>query len=102
MEFILIKIDGEHFISNSLSIEIIAMSQSNEYYLVPMNQYIMGYRAFDNINYLIKNYTDKNTDIIIEFSPNYQDIKINFGKSTKILTYKEDIINGIQKFRINY
>ena len=101
MEYILIKIDGEHFISNSLSIEIIAMTQNNEYYLVPMNQYIMGYRAFDNINYLIKNYTDKNTDIIIEFSPNYQDIKINFGKSTKILTYKEDIINGIQKFRIN-
>ena len=99
--YILIIIDGEHFISNSLSIEIIAMSKNNENYLVPVNQYIMGYKFFNNITYLIKNYTDNNTDIIIEFSPNYQDIKLNFGKSTKILTYKEDIINGIQKYRIN-
>ena len=99
--YILIIIDGEHFISNSLSIEIIAMSKNNENYLVPVNQYIMGYKFFNNITYLIKNYTDNNTDIIIEFSPNYQDIKLNFDKSSKILTYKEDIINGIQKYRIN-
>ena len=77
------------------------MSKNNENYLVPVNQYIMGYKFFNNITYLIKNYTDNNTDIIIEFSPNYQDIKLNFDKSSKILTYKEDIINGIQKYRIN-
>jgi len=60
----------------------------------------MGYRAFNNINYLIKNtITDNNIDIIIEFSPNYKDIKLNFTNS-KIVTYKEDIINGIQKYRI--
>ena len=64
--------------------------------LVPVNQFIIGYRAFNNINYLIKNtITDNNIDIIIEFSPNYKDIKLNFTNS-KIVTYKEDIINGIQ------
>ena len=102
MNYALIKIDGEHFIRNSLSIEIIAMSKNNDNYLVPVNQYIMGYNASNNINYLIKNYTtDNNTDIIIEFSPNYQDIKLNFDNSIKILNNKEDIINGIQKYRIN-
>ena len=99
--YILIIIDGEHFISNSLSIEIIAMSKNNENYLVPVNQYIMGYKLFNNVTYLIKNYTDNSTDIIIEFSPNYEDIKLNFDKSTKFLIYKEYIINGIQKYRIN-
>ena len=78
------------------------MSKNNGNYLVPVNQYIMGYKTYNNINYLIKNYTtDNSTDIIIEFSPNHKDIKLNFDKSTKILTYKEDIINGIQKYRIN-
>jgi hypothetical protein len=102
MNYALIVIDGGHFISNSLSIEIIAMSRNNDNYLVPVNQYIMGYNASNNINYLIKNYSiDNYTDIIIEFSPNYQDIKLNFDKSTNFLTYQEDIINGIQKYRIN-
>ena len=102
MNYTLIVIDGEHFISNSLSIEIIAMSKNNDNYLVPVNQYIMGYNASNNINYLIKNYsTDNNTDIIIEFSPNYQDIKLNFDNSEKNnLNFKEDILNGIQKYRI--
>ena len=102
IKYILIEIDGKNFINSSLSVEIIAMSKNNGNYFVPVNQYIMGYRAFNNINYLIKNYTtDNNTDIIIDFSPNYKDIKLNFDKSTKILTCKEDIINGIQKYRIN-
>jgi len=97
MEYILIIINGDHLTSYSLSVEIIAMSKNNGNYLVPVNQYIMGYKAFNSINYLIKNYiTDNYTDIIIEFCPNYKDIKLNFDKST---TYKED--NGIQKYRIN-
>jgi len=100
-KYILIEINGKNYINCSLSVEIITMSKNNGNYLIPVNQYIIGYRTFNNINYLIKNYTDNNTDIIIEFSPNYQDIKLNFSKSTKILTYKEDIINGIQKYRIN-
>jgi len=78
------------------------MSKNNGNYLLPVNQYIMGYRTFNNINYLIKNFiTDNNADIIIEFSPNYKDIKLNFDKSIEILTYEENVINGIQKYRIN-
>ena len=77
------------------------MSKKNGYYLVPVNQYIMGYRAFNNINYLIKNFiTDDNADIIIEFSPNYKEIKLNFDNSTKFVDYKDNITNGIQKYRI--
>ena len=102
IKYLLIEIDGKNFINRSLSVEIIAMSKNNGNYLIPVNQYIMGYRTFNNINYLIKNYsTDNCSDIIIEFSPNYRDITLNFDKSTKFLTYKEDIINGIQKYRIN-
>jgi len=101
-KYVLIIIDGDHLTTKSLYVEIIAMSKNNGYYLVPVNQYIMGYRAFNNTNYLIKNFlTDNNTDIIIEFSPNYKDIKLNFDKSIEILTYEEDVINGIQKYRIN-
>jgi len=97
MEYVLIIINGEHLTSYSLSIEIIAMSKNNGNYLVPVNQYIMGYRTSNSISYLIKNYTtDNNTDIIIEFSPNYKDIKLNFNKS---IACNED--NGIQKYRIN-
>ena len=105
MEYILIKIDAdnyENFICNSLSVEIIAMSKNNGSYLIPVNQYIMGYISFNKIIYLIKNNVmDKKTDIIIEFSPNNKDIKLIFNKSIGILTYKENIINGIQKYRIN-
>jgi len=93
MKYVLIIIDGDHLNSYSLSIEIIAMSKNNGSYLVPVNQYIMGYRTFNSINYLIKSkVTDKNTDIIIEFSPNYKEIKLNFDNP--------NIANGIQKYRI--
>ena len=44
---------------------------------------------------------NKKTDIIIEFSPNYKDIKLIFDKSIEILSYNEHTINGIQKYRIN-
>ena len=105
MEYILIKIDAddnENLICKSLTVEIITMSQNNENYLVPLNQYIMGYISFNKTIYLIKNYVmNKKTDIIIEFSPNNKDIKLIFDKSIEILTYKQNIINGIQKYRIN-
>jgi hypothetical protein len=64
-----------------------------------VNQYIIGNNFINNINYLIKiNSTDNNTDIIIEFSSNYQEIKLNFDNSNIIPI---DIINGIQKYKIN-
>jgi len=102
MKYVLIIIDGDHLTTNSLYVEIIAMSKKNGNYLLPVNQYIMGFNALNNINYLIKKYTtDNDTDLIIEFSPNYKDIKLNFVNSKKNLTYKKNITNGIQKYRIN-
>ena len=85
-KYILIKIDGKHYISNSISIEIIAMSNNNGKYLVPANQYIMGYNLFNNIIYLIKTYEieNKNTYIIVEFSSNYLDLNLYFNNSTDI------------------
>ena len=102
-KYILIKIDGKHYISNSLSVEIIAMSNNNGNYLIPVNQYIMGYNLFNNIKYIIKNnIIDNNANkIIIEFSPNYKDIKLTFDNLTEIPTYKENMTTDIQKYIIN-
>ena len=101
--YILIKIDGKHYISNSFSVEIIAMSNNNGNYLVPVNQYIMGYNLFNNIKYIIKNNIIDNNDneIIIEFSPNYKDIKLIYENSTEIPTDKVKMTNNIQKYKIN-
>jgi len=63
----------------------------------------MGYNLFNNIKYLIQNYIsdNNNNDIIIEFSPNYKDIRITFDNFTEIQTYKKNMTTGIQKYRIN-
>jgi len=101
--YILIKIDGEHYLTNSLSIEILAMNSN----LVPVNQYIMGsFKSSENsesITYLIRNniIDNKNSNLIIEFSPNYEEIKLNFIKSKDLFYYKENLTKGIQKYRIN-
>ena len=100
--YILIKIDGKNYTSNSLSIEIIAMNS----YLVPVNQYIMGsFKSSENSEskiYLIKNYiANKDSNLIIEFSPNYEEIKLNFDTSKGITYTKENIKKGIQKYRIS-
>ena len=98
--YILIKIDGKHYITNSLSIEIIAMSS----FLVPVNQYIIGsFNSSENITYLIKNNIKDNINynLIIEFSPNYEEIKLNIVNSKEIPFTKDNITNGIQKYKIN-
>ena len=103
MNYILIKIDGQHYIGNYLSVEIIAMSNNNGKYLVPLNQYINGYNLFNNTKYLIKNdiKDDNRYSIIIEFSPNYKDLKITLDNLEEIPTYKENMTTGIQKYIIN-
>ena len=101
--YILIKIDGKHYSTNSLSIEILAMSSN----LVPVNQYIMGSfkssENSENITYLIRNniIDNKDSNLIIEFSPNYEEIKLNIIKSKDISYYKENLTKGVQKYRIN-
>ena len=101
--YILIKIDGKHYITNSLSVEIIALNSS----LIPVNQYIMGsFKSIENsenITYLIRNNIIDNNDnnLIIEFSPNYEEIKLNFDTSKEFTYNKENIAKGIQKYRIS-
>jgi hypothetical protein len=75
-------------------------------YLVPVNQYIMGsFKSSENSEskiYLIKNYiANKDSNLIIEFSPNYEEIKLNFDTSKGITYTKENIKKGIQKYRIS-
>jgi hypothetical protein len=103
MNYILIKIDGQHYIGNYLSVEIIAMSNNNGKYLVPVNQYINGYNLFNNTKYLIKNdiKDNNNNSIIIEFSPNYKDLKITLDNLEEIPTYKENMTTGILKINIH-
>ena len=105
MEYILIKIDEEEHYTNepiSISIEIIAISKESKNYILPINQFIMGsLNLFNNINYIIKNDNDIDDDeMIIEFSTNYEDIKLIFNDSMK--TYKQEVnsTTGIQKYRI--
>ena len=103
MNYILIKIDGQHYIGNYLSVEIIAMSNNNGKYLVPVNQYINGYNLFNNTKYLINNDIKDNNynSIIIEFSPNYKDLRITLDNLEEIPSYKENMTTGIQKYIIN-
>ena len=99
--YILIKIDGMHYITKSLSVEIIALSSN----LVPINQYIMGsFYSSENIIYIINNdiINNKDNNLIIEFSPNYEEIKFYIYNNSKEISYsKENITKGIQKYRIN-
>ena len=99
--YIFIKIDGKHYINNYLSVEIMAMPC----YLVPVNQYIMGsFNSSKNITYLIRNNiidNNKDSNFIIEFSPNYEEIKFNFDNSKGIYATMDNITKGIQKYRIN-
>ena len=101
--YLLIKIDGKHYITNSLSVEIIAMNSS----LVPVNQYIMGsFKSSQNSEnkiYLIRNNIIDNNDnkLIIEFSPNYEEINLNFDSSKGISYTKENQTKIIQKYIMN-
>ena len=89
--------------TNSLSIEILAMNS----YLVPVNQYIMGSfkssKNSENITYLIRNniIDNKDSNLIIEFSPNYEEIKLNFNNSKDLSYCKENYTKGLQKYIIN-
>ena len=106
-EYILISIinkDKTNFISNLL-IEIV----SNEYadrYFMPINQYIIESFGMN------KNYTRKenkyeidindikteDTSILIEFSPNYNDLILDF--ETQNIIYNQYNISGFRKYRI--
>lgn len=70
MKYLLIKVDGDYYTSNSLSIEIITMPKVNGNYLMPVNQFNMAYTAFNNIKYLIKNgiIDNNNSDILLNLA----------------------------------
>mgnify|MGYP002624746714 CR=1 FL=1 len=66
---------------------------------VPTGKYFPGVEMHATLlNNIIDN---KDTDIIIDFSPNYKDIQLTFDSLTEIATIKENIVTGIQKYRIS-
>ena len=107
-DYILISItnkDKEYF-NSSLLVEIV----NNEYpekYFMPINQYI--FESFDinktnarNVNNYIIDINDKydsNTTIFVEFSPNYQDLKLTFDDKDDI-NFLYFTAGGFQKYRI--
>ena len=100
-DYVLIKIDGKHYTRYSMSNEIIAISKENQNYLIPINQYIIGYsNSLNNISYLIRNEKNINDEMIIEFSPNYKDIELLFDDSMKNYFKKLDSETGTQKYKI--
>lgn len=85
-----------------MSIETIAISKVNQSYLIPINQYIISYfNSLNNTSYLFKNEKNINEEMIIEFSPNYEDIKLIFNESMKTSIQEMNSTTGVQKYKIS-
>ena len=106
--YVLISITNKdkEFFNSSLLIEIVNNEYPKEYFM-PINQYI--FESFD-INQtsvrIVNNYIidindkyDENTTIFVEFSPNYQDLKLTFDDKDNI-SFLYFTTGGFQKYRI--
>jgi hypothetical protein len=115
-QYVLISLSNKDHnnINSPLLVEIVSKEKSNESYFMPINQYLIEtFNQNENLNVNINNYTidindrlDKGrgnclSDVMIEFSPNYNDIILNLneGNETKII-YEEYNYHGFKKFRI--
>jgi len=107
-EYVLISITNKdkEFFNSSLLAEIVNNEYPKEYFM-PINQYI--FESFD-INQtsvrIVNNYiidindkNDENTTIFVEFSPNYQDLKLTFDDKDNI-SFLYFTSGGFQKYRI--
>ena len=107
--YILISIGGIKFTEKSdVSIEIVTMSKINNFYLLPINEYIIGeYNSYDKEkNYLIEANGKEEDQIMIEFSPNNEGIKLQITHEKDLskdisLNCFENTIEGKQKYRID-
>ena len=97
-----VNIENNEYTNSNILIQTIAMQRDkDDYYILPINQYISG--RFNNEEekyYLIQmSEWDKmfSKDILIEFSPNYKDLDL------EILYFENKTFNnenGIKKYRI--
>ena len=107
-KYILIKItnkDKEYF--NSILLIEIVNNQYSERYLMPINQYIIqsfniNQTSARNVNNYIIDINDKldnETNVLVEFSPNYRDLKLTLDESSDI-DFISFTTGGFQKYRI--
>ena len=106
-EYVLISI--KHNIQTNFQSDLLVEIISNEYperYFIPINQYIIetfGYnqsivRNENKYSIDINDIRNEITTILIEFSPNYNDLELKF--ETKDIIYNISNVTGFQKYRI--
>ena len=109
-EYILISITNKYktIFDSLFLVEIINNEYSKEYYFMPINQYIFETFDINETSMRIVNLYSIDTNdmmnnestILVEFSPNYNDITLNFENNENI-TYNHNNVYGFQKYRIS-
>ena len=110
-DYVLIRIENKNQtrIDTYFLVEIVVNEYQDRYFM-PVNQYLI--ESFTSNYYLTKNvnkyYLDinnmynipdqKNSSVLVEFSPNYNDLYLNF--ETNGLVTKDKIATGFYKYRI--
>ena len=101
-QFILMKIGGmeNKMDDNALFIKIISLYKRDTYYILPINEYIVGLlnNETNSIEYLIKDNDKVNSIRLIEFSSNYNDTTLTIRSKNNI---EPEFAHGIKKYRIN-
>ena len=96
-------------INSYLLVELVSREYQQEVYFMPINQYII--QTFDDKNnltraenkYQINVYQRFVDEILIELSPEYDDIELNFTsetKNSKDFSYVVNSVTGFKKYRI--
>jgi hypothetical protein len=104
-KYLLIEINNNDqlYVKSYMLIDLITREYNDESYFMPINQYI--YETFDGENksirtsneYEINIFQKKNSDILIEYSPEYNDIELEF---TNINSTHDFRTTGFIKYRI--
>ena len=109
-DYLLIEIINldQLYIHSELLVELVAKEYFQDFYFMPINQYII--ETFDDINNTIRNknqyYININqrgeSQVLIELSPEYNDIELQFINKTNSseFLYSEDHVTGFKKYRI--
>ena len=109
-EYILISITNKYktIFDSLFLVEIINNEYSKDYYFMPINQYIFetfdvnetSMRTVNRYSIDINDVWSNKSTILVEFSPNYNDIILNFENHENI-TYNLNNVYGFQKYRIS-
>ena len=103
-KYFLIEIinDDKTYIASYMLIDLITREYNIEYYFMPINQYLI--ETFEGKNIREKNRYQMNvnqkdvTDVLLEFSPEYNDIELNFINLDYNFEYNQ--VTGFKKYRI--